>query len=132
MITPSKWPVWPHTETLLTQADIDEEVEVLPVATYGSLSAGLHHLIDVTRFSKFTKLLAVTAYVYRFIYNTRQRDLQLTGPLTTSELTQANLKWINNIQHTIFAKEIANIRSHRNWLPLVRQLKLFLDNENLL
>ena len=104
-------------------------VEVLPVATHDSLSAGLHHLIDVTRFSKFTKLLAVTANVCQFIYSTKQWDLQLTGSLTTSEFIQANLKWINNIQHTIFAKEIANIQSYYNLLPLVRQLKLFLDSD---
>ena len=29
--SPSKWPVWPHPELLLIQADYDEEVETPPV-----------------------------------------------------------------------------------------------------
>jgi len=124
--------VWPHADILLIQADIDEEVEVPPVDNPDSPSTGLHHLVDVTRFSRFTKLLVVTAYVCRFFHNTRQPDLQWTGPLTTSELTQANLKWIHDIQHAVFTKEIANIQSRHNRLPLVRQLKLFLDSNNLL
>ena len=111
---------------LYRQTYVDEEAEVSPVDTPDSPSIGLHHLVDVTRFSKFTKLLAVTAYVCRFIHNTRQPDLQRTGLMITSEFTQANLKWIHDIQHAIFAKEITNNKSHRNHLPLVKQLRLFL------
>ena len=74
-------------------------------------------------------MLSVTAYVYRFIYNTRQpSSSQQTGPPTASELTQANLKWIQDIQHTVIFKEIANLQSGHNRLPLVRQLRLFINN----
>ena len=85
------------------------------------------------RFSKLSELLSVTAYVCQFTDNTRQpSSSQLVGPLTSSELSQANLKWIHSTQQTVFAKEIANIQSCQNRLPLVRQLKLFLDSNNLL
>ena len=87
----------------------------------------------MTRFSKLSKLLSVTAYVCQFTHNTRQpSSSQLVGPLTSPELSQANLKWIHNTQQTVFAKEIANIQSCQNRLALVRQLKLFLDSNNLL
>ena len=87
----------------------------------------------MTKFSKLSKLLSVTAYVCRFTHNTRQPSSSWqVGPLTSSELSQANLKWIHNTQQTVFAKEIANIQSCQNRLPLVRQLKLFLDSNNLL
>ena len=126
---PSNWPIWPHTEILLIQAAADEEADIPQVDTTESPSTGLHHLIDLTRFSKLSKLLSVTAYVYRFIYNTRQpSSSQQTGPPTASELTQANLKWIQDIQHTVFFKEIANLQSGHNRLPLVRQLRLFINN----
>jgi len=132
--SPSQWPLWPQAEILLIQANSDEEVEALSAADASeSPSTGIHHLIDVTRFSKLSKLVATTAYVFRFLNNLRQpSSLRQTGPLTTSELTQANLKWIHNTQHTTFSKEIANIQSRHNRLPLVRQLRLFLDSNNLL
>ena len=86
--SPSKWPTWPHAEILLVQADADEEVDTPAVDTTKSPSIGLHYLIDLTTFSKLSKLLPVTAYVYRFIHNTRQpSSSQQTGPLTVSELT---------------------------------------------
>ncbi|XP_065894153.1 uncharacterized protein [Dysidea avara] len=133
LTSPSRWPIWPNAETLLIQTDTDEEVDVLPVDTTEAPKAGLHHLIDVTHFSELNKLLAVTAFVCRFINNAKHSSSsQKTGPLTASELTQANLKWIHDTQNTVFAKEITNIPSGRNRLPLVRQLRLFLDNNNLL
>lgn len=130
LTTPPKWPVWTQTETLLIQAEIEEEIES---PTANTSNSGIHCLVDVTEFSKFTKLLAATAYVCyvcRFIYNTKHPDSRQTGPLTTSELTQANLKWIHDIQHAAFAKEIANMQSRHNHLPLVRQLRLFLDSND--
>ena len=87
----------------------------------------------MTRFSKLSKLLSFTAYVCQFTHNTRQpSSSQLIGPLTSPDLSQANLKWIHNSQQTVVAKEIANIQSCQSRLPLVRQLKLFLDSNNLL
>ena len=123
-------PTWLYAEILIVQADADEEVGTPAAITTEPPSVGLHHLIDLTRFSKLSKLLSVTAYLYRFIHNTRQfSSSQQTGPLTVSELTRANLKWIQDIQNSVFFKEIANIQSGRNRLPLVRQLKLFIDKD---
>ena len=130
--------MWPHPELLLIQADYDEEVETPPVGppldeTTEPPNIEIQHLVDVTRFSKLSNLLSVTAYVCQFTHNTRQpSSSQLVEPLTSPELSQANLKWIHNTQQTVFAKEIANIQSCQNRLPLVRQLKLFLDSNNLL
>ena len=93
----------------------------------------IHQLIDITTFSKLAKLLAVTAYVLRFTYNIRQlATLRRQGTLKPSELTLANLKWIHQIQHTVFSEEIANLQSNQSRLPLVRQLRLFLDRDKLL
>ena len=130
MSSPSKWPTWPHAEILIVQADADEKVDTLAAITTEPPSVGLHDLIDLTRFSKLSKLLSVTAYLYQFIHNTRQSSSsQQIGPLTVSELTRANLKWIQDIQNSVFFKEIAKIQSGHNHLPLVRQLKLFIDKD---
>ena len=88
--------------------------------------------MDVTKYSSLQKLLAVTAYVLRFINTTRQLSHN-TGHLTTFELANAKLKWLYTIQHEVFPEEIANLQSSsRSRLPLVRQLRLFLDDDQLL
>ena len=43
-----------------------------------------------------------------------------------SELAQANLQWLKQIQGSVFADEVTNLRAKGNRLPLVRQLRLFL------
>ena len=114
---PSKWPVWPQVEVLLTRTDYEEEVETpsvknLLAGTTEPSSTGIQHLIDITKYSTLNKLLYVTAYICRFTHNTRQpSSSRQIGPLTSFELSQANLKWIYNTQQTVFSKEIANIQS---------------------
>ena len=68
-----------------------------------------------------------------FIHNCRQSIQSRTvGPLSALELRATNLKWLHNVQHTIFSDEIQNLQSCGNRSPLVRQLRLFLDRNNLL
>ena len=50
----SKWPKWPHAEILLVQTEADEEVDIPAVDTIEPPSIGLHHLIDLKRFSKLS------------------------------------------------------------------------------
>ena len=96
--------MWPHAELLLIQANYDEEVETPSVGppldeTTEPPNIGIQHLVDVTRFSKLNKLLSVTAYMCQFTHNTRQpSSSRQIVPLTSSELSQANLKWIHNTQ----------------------------------
>ena len=52
--------------------------------------------------------------------------------MTLSELAQANLQWLKQIQGSVFADEITNVMAKGTRLPLVRQLRLFLDSNGLL
>ena len=55
---------------------------------------GIQKVIDITKFSSLNKLIAVTAYVQRFLHSSRHNTtLRLTGQLTVSELTNANLQY---------------------------------------
>ena len=51
--------------------------------------AGIHNVIDIARFNTIDKLVAVTAYVLRYIHNIRKQQPQLIGPLTATELNTA-------------------------------------------
>jgi len=99
-------------------------VEV-PVST-----AGVHQVIDINSYSKVTRLRRVTAYVFRFVNNIRKSSQRIDGPLTAAELALAQKLWIKSAQLESFPNEIALKSLSR--LPLVRQLRLYLDKERII
>ena len=112
LISPSQWPTWQQSEILHVNTEAICELELVQaeVATEHS-TTGIHQLIDITAFSNLNKLLAVTAYVLRFVNNIRQpTSLRKLGTLTPSNLTQANLKWIHQVQYTVFSEEISQTK----------------------
>ena len=128
-----QWPTWdPSSEALLTQ--LQEELDDQPIDQVSAHSAlitptGISQVMDIAKYSSLQRLLAVTAYVLRFT----QHPNNTVRHLTPSELTTAKLKWVQAIQHEVFSEEITNLQSRsRNRLPLVRQLRLFLDDHELL
>jgi len=94
---------------------------------------GIHNLIEASIYSSLLRVLWVSAYACRFIHNTRNSTNQNIGPLSMGETNNALTLWIHSCQHTIFHKEILNIKSKRGKrLPLVRQLRLFMDDSECL
>jgi len=99
--SPAKFPTWNPSEALLIQATIVES----PMSSTSGYNPtilpptdDIHILIDRSAYSSYTKLIDVTAYALRFVYNTREKLIKLTGPLTPSELSIANLRWVGNAQ----------------------------------
>jgi len=137
LLSPFKWPTWTPSEALLVQAANSEE----PQSSAGEHSTtmlppsnGIHILIDPSNCSSYTKLLDITAYVLRFVHNTTQKHFKLTGPLTSTELSIANLQWVGNAQARCFTEEITSLKStnRSSQLPLVRQFRLYLDHTGLI
>ena len=94
---------------------------------------GIHNVIDVSGLSTLSNLLAVTAYVLRFVKNLQNNVTKTVGPLSVQERQDAQRKWIQNSQAQIYADEISNLRSKSSTrLTLVRQLRLFLDADGFL
>lgn len=128
----SQWPSWNssqvlyiHTpEAIAAEATTDESTQTEPTEE----TAGIHCIVDVSRYSTLTKLLTVTAYVLQFVKNLQNRESRQIGPLSAKERQQARNKWIQNCQGLTYTAEIANLLSCSSTrLPLVRQLRLFLD-----
>ena len=132
--TPSEWPTWHRLEVLHVQGvadELDTDHEAVNDTTIPPF--GIQCIIDITRFSLLNKLLAVTAYMNRFIHNSRKYSAsRQTGPLTVLELTSAKVQWLHHVKHSTFTDEIDNLISKRHRLPLVRQLKLILDHDGLI
>ena len=129
---PDKWPKWqPQTNIhMLAAAAIAEEF--ISQATIKE-DIGLHH-ID---YSSLNRLLAVTAYVHRYINNLRRSQSRQSGPLTVKELNSAKTRWVQNCLEQSYLREIASIKSKPGQSgmkkpPLVRHLRLFVDDTGLL
>ena len=86
--------------------------------------------MDITRYSRYAKLLRVTAYVLRFINNCRRKSYsrKISG-LGAQELQGAEKMWLRSCQSITYHDEIANLQSKKGRLPMVKQLRLFLDSE---
>ena len=88
-------PSWGPTEIVHVQLAV-AEAEVLPEPDEQPIKkcSGVEMIIDIERYSTLTKLLYVTAYVLRFIECIKSCVYKCTGPITTSELSKAQLLWI--------------------------------------
>lgn len=129
----SDWPTWSSTSVHHIHTIEETESATSASKTNTVPQTGLHQIIDITRYSKLTKLHRVTAYVLRFITNVRTPSEKKAGPLTTSELDSAQKLWIKSAQEQVFSNELTNLKSKSSSrLPLVRQLRLQLNNEGLI
>lgn len=134
--SPGNWPKWqPQINVhMLAAAAIAQEFVPQPTTKEDS---GLHHIIQVTDYSSLNRLLAVTAYVHRFINNLCRSQPRQSGPLTAKELGSAKMRWVKNCQEQSYPREIASIKSKPGQTgttkpSLVRQLRLFVDDAGLL
>ena len=135
LTTPHQWPSSPPTlPTLALAAAV--ATEFVPIEQPPP-DLGLHCIISINRHGSLNKLLSVTACVFRFVNNLRVPPQKQCGPITAEELHKMNLKWVKDTQLTVYRKEINNLQLIMKQpktprVPLVRQLRLFLDTDGLL
>ena len=135
LLSDNLWPEWKPTEALQLQVSIVEAEETTQPETQSITSVedtSLHYILDVSAYHSLSRLLNVTAYILRFVRNIRRPSIKYSGPISPAERTQANLKWIQTVQQQSFPAEIQNINSQSSRLPLVRQLRLFIDKGGLI
>ena len=106
-LTESRWtdgPSWLRNEEDWPDIPIlkvEEPVKTLVHHVSASiLRNDISNIIDIERFSSYTKLMAVTALVFRFIRNyccTDRKDRKL-GEVTVSELRYASSAWVKAVQ----------------------------------
>ena len=130
-----QWPTWHHSSVshlhAVAAAAISDEFQPREKPPF---TPGLHQIISVSNHSTLSHLLATTAYVRRFIFNLRNLGCKYTGPLTATEMDIARTAWIRDCQREVYWKELSSLTStsqNKKWLPLVRQLRLFLDKEGI-
>lgn len=129
---PDNWPVWNVPEVVMLTTDDADDIATPTQSMTTTDSLGLHKLVDSEKYSRYMKLLRVTAYVLRFVANCRSATLKQTSHLTPNELHRAEVAWLTSCQTTEYRQEIENLKSNKPRLPLVRQLRLFLDTDGLI
>ena len=128
------WPTWTPTSALHLQAE--EEALRTPVThTEDSTESGpcILSSIDTSLYSNINRLLAVTSYILRFVHNLRKVQHRLSGPLSSTEFANARRLLIKGTQRLTYCEELTYLLKKRpKCPPLVRQLRLFLDNDQLI
>ena len=94
-------------------------------------------IIDCRAFSSITRLLRVTAYVFRFtrilrkkVNGTHWREV-LGNELSASEIDESEALWIRTVQNLSFESEMKYLHGNQRSSPpeLISQFGLFLDQK---
>ena len=129
------WPTWQFPPDVELQALAVVATTFTPsTGTQTPSTTSIDTLITISHYSSLTRLLRVTAYLYRFINNCKKQQGRLTGPLTPSELHHALATWVKQCQEEVYSGEITSLTPPLSTRrpPLTRQLRLFLDEDHLL
>ena len=132
LLTQSDWPTWTPTPVLCLQAEEDPESEPARNAAESTEDHNILSIIDLSRYSHIHKVLTVTAYVLRWIHNLRKNHPKLCGPLSSGEFTNARRCLVKGVQYLTYQEELAYLlKTQSKCPPLVRQLRLYLDDKQL-
>ncbi|GFT79890.1 integrase catalytic domain-containing protein, partial [Nephila pilipes] len=90
-------------------------------------------LLNIAKFSSYLKLLRVTAFVFRYIYNTRN-TLKKRGAVNTEELKKSEEYWIKEIQKETYGSEIIDLEKTQKVSDCskIRSLVPYLDDRQIL
>ena len=135
LLSKQNWPQWVPTNALLQLAEDDADYENTSTPTQASdrNATGIHNIVKISRYNSFSKLVAVTAYVLRYVQNSRKQQSQLTGPLTVTERNTAMKHWVSSTQLSGFPAKFTYFLKKQSVCPtLVKQLCLFLDKDKLM
>ena len=129
LAAPEMWPSWtPSTHLFLAEtADLRNKGSDSATPEDAQKQPGLHHLIQISKFSCLSRLVNITAYVIRFAKNCRdKRQIKETGLITPLERDEATCRLIQNTQRLTYHNEVSSLSSKTaKRVPLVRQIRLF-------
>ena len=86
---------------------------------------------NIASFKNYTTILHIMAYVLRFIYNCRNTD-RMTGPFSTYELQQAELRVIYVEQHRAYSDTIRRLSDRKVIKDSLAKFHPFLDGNGML
>ena len=128
---------WPVCEVFTVSNDDLNQID--SSINQKSQPFGVERVIEINRFDSKWKLLRVTAYVLRFISQLRNRNTRNSQNevkpkyLSVTEIKRAEHLWIKAIQTDTYAQELQTLnKKTKKVIPLIQQLRLFVDEDGLL
>ena len=100
----SEWP----TQSVFPLDESDEERKELCSLT---VVRRTNPIVPFDRYSSFTHLKRVTAWVMRFISNCKYRRNPIISPLTVKELDSAEIYWLSLAQRDHFSTELKELKA---------------------
>lgn len=134
--------LWWHGPQWLTQVEKEEQSTELGItrtvecaeeekkATVGmvetSVDRGIQTVIDITKYSKYETVIRVTAWVRRFIRNSKASTgaSKTSGDLTLQEIVACEKEWVKSTQNEMQGQE--------NFKQLSKILQIVKDKEGIL
>ncbi|XP_042902562.1 uncharacterized protein [Parasteatoda tepidariorum] len=113
---PETWPI----KVLSTRTHSLVEAESRKTKFQSSYVATAETIIEISRYSSYTKLLHVTAWILRFVYNCKSQQ-HITHELNCNEIEKAKNYWIQTVQNQCFSAEINTLKAER---PLPKKSKI--------
>ncbi|XP_074651589.1 uncharacterized protein LOC141906245 [Tubulanus polymorphus] len=124
---------WPISRLNAAPDEICAEVLVQPEILRAQ-KHGVGSVIDIEKHSSLTRLLRKTALVRRYVNNLRiDKQSRLTEEISASEINTAEILWVKSIQSECFHIEMDQlINNNKRHEPLVKQLRLFIDESGII
>ena len=130
-LAPDEWPKQSHP---MVSRVSEEEREMCLVTTFVPRKTAV---LDIGKYSSFTKLKRVTAWLLRFVHNCRARKDNAKPEiffLAVREITAAECYWLSISQSVYFPAELKALKSH-SAIPdtsCLMPLRPFLDSLGLI
>ncbi|XP_043067115.1 uncharacterized protein [Drosophila bipectinata] len=89
----------------------------------------------VESFSSYSRLVFSTAFINRFIYNTRcKREARLSGPISVKEFSKAMYTLVRVVQQEAFSHELSKLQANKSLSKSnkLSQLSPFIDAQGIL
>ncbi|XP_064470382.1 uncharacterized protein LOC135385136 [Ornithodoros turicata] len=102
--------LWPHT-AFPDHTEGDEECLDAQVALVSCTT----HLLSPERFSSANRLLRVTAWILRYVHNSKRSNVKKTGPLSTEEMASSELYWIKATQTKLLTERSSHLENFRHY-----------------
>ena len=137
-LTQGDWPIDQNFEDyteIEMQSEAENKLEFTNTVQISNSSEPTNTpLVEIERFSSMQKATRVTAYALRFIKNLRNPNNRVIGELNAEEMRVASEHLIMSVQQKCFKNEIQELQTKQKSMatPLVKQLKLFVDDKGLL
>lgn len=123
--------LWSDSLLLKSNYQFSFEIESANLEQNSSFCERISKVFDIQRYVSYQKLLRITEYAYRFIHNCRQ-NTELAGKLSVKEIEIASNAWIRDAQIRNYPDVIESLNNKSTKHPLVKQLRLYWDNMNII